>query len=615
MVARKEKIWFDASAVALLALMAALAGGAALRQSTAFDEPAHIGAGISCLQKLDLRLNEEHPPLSKVLAAAPLVASGVRTDYSSPAWTISESFFPAYGLQWVFGELILTRWNDPAVVLFWARLPMLLLTLAFGCMIYVYASRLGGPWGGLLCVCLFITTPAFLAFGPLVVNDIAIALFCLWTAWALGDMWQTPSRKNATTLGLALAGAMLTKFSAGILLIVVPALAFSARWMPFPEQPAAKLDLRKWRRLRRRKAGLALLVAAATVYAAYFVLSWGQPTSALNRLGDGVYTEPLRRLLMPPWLYLRGLLFTAVASSRPTFILGQHYDHGVWFYFPFVLLLKSAPGFLALLAMGAVTALWRRGKRAIPANLRAHWRAQWISLAVFTTVLLLARLNISVRHLSVPLALMILLLAPLPHLLRPLWSRALVALLTVTCLVTAIRAYPYYIPYTNALAMNRPAYELLNDSNVDWNQGLLHVKQFAAERGIRIARVDTYSLSDPAPFLPGAGIWDCQAPLDSDAGSWVAISANAILDAHNCGWLLRYPHESIAGGSMYVVHLPDRIPPPGTLGGPPRPSDRRMFMGAPIDIRTLVQYLARRPDTIPATMADMEKRFSESRRP
>ena len=71
-----------AGAVLLLALMALLADGAARRESATFDEIAHIGAGVSYLQKQDMRMNEEHPPLAKVLAAVPLVIRGVRADYS-----------------------------------------------------------------------------------------------------------------------------------------------------------------------------------------------------------------------------------------------------------------------------------------------------------------------------------------------------------------------------------------------------------------------------------------------------------------------------------------------------------------------------------------------------
>jgi Transposase IS116/IS110/IS902 family len=96
----------------LLVLMAVLAGGAALRESVTIDEVAHIGAGVSYLQKLDLRMNPEHPPLPKVLAALPLVCRGVRADYSHISWTTSEKFLPAFLGQWVFGDWLLERWRD-----------------------------------------------------------------------------------------------------------------------------------------------------------------------------------------------------------------------------------------------------------------------------------------------------------------------------------------------------------------------------------------------------------------------------------------------------------------------------------------------------------------------
>src|SRR5580765_6002898 len=111
---------FSAVAGVLLILMAILGGGSALRESVTIDEVAHIGAGVSYLQKLDLRLNEEHPPLAKVLAALPLVARGTRADYSGTIWNVSQGFFPAYLGQWIFGEYVLTRWNQPESTLAWA---------------------------------------------------------------------------------------------------------------------------------------------------------------------------------------------------------------------------------------------------------------------------------------------------------------------------------------------------------------------------------------------------------------------------------------------------------------------------------------------------------------
>lgn len=173
-----------AAAVLLLALMAVLADGSVRRESVTVDEVAHIGAGVSYLQRLDMRLNEEHPPLAKALAALPLVFRGIHADYSTASWTFSGSgFFKQVLGEWVFGDWLISRWNEPLSTVFWARQPMLLLTLALGVLLFLYGSRLGDQWGGLLCLCVYATMPVMLTFGPLVLTDMAITLFAVLTLW------------------------------------------------------------------------------------------------------------------------------------------------------------------------------------------------------------------------------------------------------------------------------------------------------------------------------------------------------------------------------------------------------------------------------------------------
>jgi len=109
----------------LLALLAVLAGGAALRESVAIDELAHIGAGVSYWQRLDLRLNPEHPPLVKLLAAAPLAAGGcMPTTAASPgACEGGQAPFNPFLADWPFGASVVERWNDATPRSAWARLP------------------------------------------------------------------------------------------------------------------------------------------------------------------------------------------------------------------------------------------------------------------------------------------------------------------------------------------------------------------------------------------------------------------------------------------------------------------------------------------------------------
>jgi hypothetical protein len=617
---------FSVLAGLLLILMAILAGGSALRESVTIDEVAHIGAGVSYLQRLDLRLNEEHPPLAKVLAALPLVLRGVHADYSHISWTVSEKFFHAYAGQWVFGEWLLTKWNNPVTTLVWARLPMLLLTLTLGWFVYAYARRLAGNWGGLLCLSIYVSTPAFLSVGPLVHTDMAVTLFSLVTLWRFAETWKNPSRKNAVLFGLALAGALLSKFTAGILFFAFAASALSTRWRALPGQPVAKPEARTWRRLRWRTTLQGVLLAALVVYLFYFIFSLNQTTDVLYRLGHSSAAVPLRRLLMPPWLYLRGVLLVLITGSRPTVTLGHTYPHGVWFYFPVLFVLKSAVGFLGLLVLAPALALWQKWRPnvntpVIPTELAIHWRVLWISLIVFTGFCLLSRLDIGIRHFSIPLVLFILLLAPLPQLVErlrlnaPVSGRlieAMAGLLTLICLFTALHAYPYYFPYINAFGLGRPAYTLVNDSNLDWNQSLPEVKRFADQHGLQKILVDEYGFNDPTVVVPQSEFWDCQRATPAENGEWAVVSASMIMDGHNCVWLMQYPNQPLAGGSMYAVHLPEHIPAAGSAGGPPLPSAFREFGGARFDLRAFLLDVIRHPERLPQAIEEMQAKFNAS---
>ena len=601
MALRRAMMPGQVAAGLLLAFMAVLSFGAARRESPAFDEVAHIGAGLSYVQQLDLRLNPEHPPLSKALTGLALTLRGTRADYAGPAWKASEDFAGAFLGEWSFGHWVIARWNDAATVLWWARLPMLLFTLALGWAIFRVAARFGGMTGGLICLTVYVSEPVFLAFGPLVLTDIPIAFFSVLTVWTFAEMWQRPQRTQVRRFALCLAGAFLVKFSAPILLLGLTCAGLSMS----REAGSAKA---RWRAM-----GKGVLLAALVVYGVYFAMSWNQPTTELARLGGSMPAMALRRLLMPAAVYLGGAVLVLFSFSRATFLLGRAYPHGVWFYYPVVFALKAAPGFLALLAVAAgLSVRARKTVSTIPAELRMHWRTLWVTLLVFAAVCMLSRFDIGIRHFSVPMALLILLLAPMARLAGSNTQRGLIAVLAASCLVTALRIYPWYFPYVNGLGAGRPAYTLMSDSNVDWNQALPEVERFAERRGLQDVALDSYGISDDVAFVPRSHVWDCQAPAPADAGRWVVVSANMILDGHNCAWLLRYPREALAGGGMYAFHLPGEIPAAGEAGGPPVESERRMFLGMPFDFKAITLQVLRHPETIPAVMKELMAKFAQT---
>ena len=592
------------AAAALLGAMFLLAGGAALHESATVDEVAHIGAGMSYWQRLDLRFNGEHPPLGKALAGLALVLRGTRADYAGPAWQMSTDFFNAYAAQYVFGDAVVGRWNDWKSTLMWARFPMLLLTLVLGWFVYRYGTRLGGPWGGLLCLAAFVTTPAFLVFGPLVLTDVPVTLFSLIALWRLGEIWSAPSRRNAFLFGVAFGGALLSKFTGPLLIAVVLALFLQTRFWPSAGEPADKIARRIWRGMRWRCVLRGSLWAALLVYVVYFVLSWNQPDNPLSLIGSGPWAWLIRRPLMPIWLYVRGFVMMMATGIRPTFILGHAYSHGVPYYFPVVFALKSTLGFLALLTMAAAAGVLLRktGVPAVPGEFRPHWRVLMTGFFVYLTICLLSQLDMSIRHFLMPVTLLILMLAPLPRKAgalpgRKLW-RAATAAAALSSFVAIALAYPYFMPFVNSLAFGHPAYQLMNDSNVSWNEALPGVESFVRARHLTEVELDWASLNDPALVVPEARMWDCQVPEDRDAGHWVAVAAVSILENHNCGYLQQYPHEMLGGGAYYMFKLPDPIPPAGQPGGPPAERDRKIMWGMPFDARNWVVNVERHPERL-----------------
>jgi hypothetical protein len=101
------------------------------------------------------------------------------------------------------------------------------------------------------------------------------------------------------------------------------------------------------------------------------------------------------------------------------------------------------------------------------------------------------------------------------------------------------------------------------------------VKRFADQHGLRRIALDQWAIYDPVATVPQAELWDCQKPTAADDGRWVMVSANMIMDGRNRTWLMQYPHQALAGGSMYAVQLPEHIPAAGNSDSKLRASHSR----------------------------------------
>ena len=113
-------------AYALLGVMFILMVFSARKESAIMDELAHIPAAYSYVALHDYRLNPEHPPLAKDLAGIPLLFLNLNFPLDVTAWAKDVNG------QWTMGTIFLYEsGNNPDQILFWARLPLMLLALLF----------------------------------------------------------------------------------------------------------------------------------------------------------------------------------------------------------------------------------------------------------------------------------------------------------------------------------------------------------------------------------------------------------------------------------------------------------------------------------------------------
>jgi 4-amino-4-deoxy-L-arabinose transferase-like glycosyltransferase len=504
-----------------------VSGAFSLRQDSAtFDETAHIAAGFTYLDRLEFRLNPEHPPLAKAWAAMPVWLGGqVAPDYGSEAWR-GRSILPGATLrskadQWTFGFEFLNgprasrERRDPARVLVPARLAILLLGLLLGVIVFAWARELWGSQGALLSLFLYCLSPTILAHSRLVTTDLPAALGFTATLWAFWRFTRQPDLGRGAAVGAALSLALLVKFSALLLLPLLMALGWL--WVRLS-------GIERWQRSGRFARVLyvvaaALAVGYAGIWAGYGFryLATTDPEYQLDWDVVGLKDGPFARLVhgaldrrILPQAYLYGLAyFLGGAERRLAFLNGEESLVGWWYYFPEAFLLKTPPALILLLVWTLVLGLRRHRLRSFDGWYLA------LPVLVYLGLSMASRLNIGHRHLVAIEPLLVVAAGgvawfrgPQPADEPATWGRILRAVLaaTIAALLGGYAASfavatPRYLSYFNVLAGGaRGGWRYLLDSNIDWGQDLGRLKALLDRRGIEEVNLAYFGTADPRAY-------------------------------------------------------------------------------------------------------------------
>jgi len=187
-----------------------------------FDEPPHIAAGLSYFVTHQIfRADPQHPPLLKELSGLSLMAAGVRWPHTPDADYLVNGDDPlkVFRIDWDVGSQLI-RANGPDRVLFWARLPMILVAGLLALLLFLWGRHLVGGLGAGAAVFLLATDPTILAHAQFVTTDVGVTAFIILALFALWRYVQRPGWTRLILCGICLGLALAAKYSAILLLPV-----------------------------------------------------------------------------------------------------------------------------------------------------------------------------------------------------------------------------------------------------------------------------------------------------------------------------------------------------------------------------------------------------------
>jgi len=566
-----------------------------------YDEVAHIPAGYSYLTQHDTRLNPEHPPLIKDMAAIPLLFMHLKFDTSQDFWTGNMPNMWDEG-QWAAGRsLLYEAGNNPDAIIFWARIPIILLSIIFGLFLFKWGKELAGTSAGLFALILYACDPNILGHNHFVTTDLGVAAFLTFSFYYFLKFIKSPTWKNVFLGGFFLGLLLVSKFSSivaipiyGLVLIVYPLVKNNG-------------DENNWK-TRLSNLGkylfrgiLAILVALIVVWIVYEVNMFKMPKETFSKtidfffsagdtnvkasLANGVLhalnqsniTRPLGTYLFGPfWTFKR------VSGGNGSYFL-QQVGNGFTWYFPVVFSIKETLPllFLAFFSLGYMIKqmfskfAFSKIRERIANFLRksvVEW-SMFIFIILYAYVSISGGLNIGFRHLFPILPFAYLLISKKVsdfirnnHVVSQQTFRIVMLLLMIWIFLIPILNYPNYTSYFNeSIGGSKNGYKYVTDSNTDWGQDLKRLKIYIDQHPeIDKIRVDYFGGGDIKYYIGDKYImwYDSMRPVQL---GWYAISTNflqgSIYDTanktpeNNYAWTQQYKPVAMIGDSILVYHI------------------------------------------------------------
>lgn len=503
--------------------------------------------------------------MARLLAALPLLRLDLDVPTQHTSWTRGDS--TAFGQEFVF------RNRTPADrIVFAARLPTILITLALGLALVLWTRRVFGAAAALGALLLFAFDPNFIANGRYVKEEMLVTLLGFVSVIAWVEYLARGKRWCLAATGIAFGLALSAKFSALFLLPVFAICWFIARWRRKLPPAPLRCILALTAVTMISAAPLLLvyapeshkLVPATRAYRAVHPEVQGLDDAiTANTIAASTLVQASARLGLQDHALLVGFakFLEHTSLGHEAYLLGQLSRAGWWYYFPVAFAVKTPVATLAAMALAGLIALHRlsSGRRQSP---RIEWLLLMVPIAVYLPLTALTRVDIGERYLLPIYPFVFILTAAILTRATWRWRIPVGAALATMLVIESASIYPHYLAFFN-FAVGGPdaGPRYLLDSNLDWGQDLLNLRDDWIARGRPKLCLLYFGTALPPYYgLPTEEVpRSSERPQRESADCVAAVSATPLYDLYmqpgEMAWLRERRPVAKIGYSIYLFDL------------------------------------------------------------
>lgn len=466
----------------------------------------HIAAGYSYVKTGDFRMNPSCPPLLRILMGLPLLFLNPKLPLEHPSWNSIESTVFSYQFLYVYNQ------NADKIV-FLSRLPMMIISVFLGFLIFLWAKKLYGSKAGLFSLFLYVFSPTILANSGLAMLDIGCAFFMFLAAY---QYWKFLHSKTPSFIALLLSGlcfglAQATKINAVLLypLFFVFALIYAST--------------KEERFTNLKRLFLIFIIGIVTLWLTYgfefkpifknapdvqekinYIRKFSTFLPFVNRekIADTLvsFAQDAPIPLSTYIVTFLGITNQVVIGQQSVFFLGKDYTQGIKIYYLIDFLIKEPLPFILLIFFSLGTLFQ---KKRTPVERATHLFLFLPIFAIFISTSL-SKLQGGVRYLLPMYPFLFVWLADTINVVfKERLSRALkmvFASISVWYALVSLLTYPNYLAYANELVggINGFGYKLTHD--FDWGQDLSSLAKYLKGQGIEKVKLSYFGTADPAYY-------------------------------------------------------------------------------------------------------------------